>query len=70
MKAILKFNLPDEELEFRRATQSLNLALALWDIDKYLRNIMKNGAYNIDSIQEEFYRILHNYDINFDNLIE
>ena len=32
MKAILEFNLPEEQIEFNRASQALDMACALFDI--------------------------------------
>ena len=71
MKATLKFDLPDEDNDHRRAVKALDLALALWGIDDYLRGIEKwERGYDIEGIRAEFYSILEKYDINLDKLIE
>jgi len=71
MKAILKYNLPEEEKEFNRAARATDMALALVDIEQYFRNVEKyETKESIEQIREKFYNILTSYDINLDNLIE
>ena len=41
MKAILKFNLPEENEEFQAAVNGLNYKSAIWDYDQWLRSEMK-----------------------------
>jgi len=41
MKAILEFNLPEDEREFELASKGTSIALALWKYDQYLRNEVK-----------------------------
>lgn len=41
MKAILEFNLPDDDSEFTFATKGSKYYVALWDIDQWLRARMK-----------------------------
>lgn len=41
--AILRFTLPEEEVEFRTATQGRAAKVALWDIDQKLRSLLKHG---------------------------
>ena len=40
--AILKFTLPEEDVEFRAATQGRDAKVALWDIDQKLRSLLKH----------------------------
>ena len=44
MKAILEFNLPEEEEQFNVASKGMDWALVVWDIDQLLRNKLKYGA--------------------------
>ena len=44
MKAILEFNLPEEEEQFNVASKGMDWALIVWDIDQLLRNKLKYGA--------------------------
>ncbi len=82
MKAILKFNLPDDQMEFNRANQSLDMACALFDILQLRRSLQNNyvvleesdksdGIYfGINEMANEICRILEKHNINIDNLIE
>ncbi len=77
-KATLEFDLskPEDEEAHKRAVKSLDLVFALWDIDQYLREQIKYNeslskeAYDaLDKAREEFYIILRNRNISFDELI-
>ena len=41
--SIMKFTLPEEDVEFRAATQGRDAKVALWDIDQKLRSLLKHG---------------------------
>ena len=81
MKATLEFNLPEEQMEFNRANQSLNMACALFDILQLRKRL--SGHYdvftdeNIPDAYDALYRmadeiaeILNDHNINIDKLIE
>ena len=80
MKAILEFNLPDDQMEFNRANQSLDMACALFDIlqlRKSLERIFENSHNTnndvfdgIDAMAEGISDILEEHNINIDKLIE
>jgi len=80
MKATLEFNLPDDQMEFNRATQALDMACALFDIlqlRKATERKCENMAYKtediFDGIQfmaEGINEILEEHNINIDKLIE
>ena len=71
MKAVLEFNLPDDDKEHKRAIHSLDLALALCTIEEYLRGVDKyNKGDDIEKIRETFYEILADHNIVLDDLIE
>jgi hypothetical protein len=53
MKAILKFNLPEDNTEFELATQASNMHSVLWDLDQWLRS---NTKYAPDSMPEDEYK--------------
>jgi len=57
MKAILEFNLnePDDVSAHKRAVKALDMAIALWDIEQYLRSQTK---YAPDSMPQEVYDAL------------
>lgn len=78
-KAILEFDLTDldDRTEHQRAVKSLDLCLALWDIDQYLRSqtkyapdTMSDEVYDaLDKTRSEFYRIMNEHNISLDNLL-
>jgi hypothetical protein len=71
MKARLTFTLPDDEMQFKRASQAFELTLSLWEISQYLREVDKyETGHTIEQIREKFYSILSDNNINLDNLIE
>ena len=80
MKATLEFNLPEEQMEFNRVNQSLDMACALFDILQ-LRKTMErrfeniNNSHNdvfdgIDAMANGINEILEEHNINIDKLIE
>ena len=73
MKAILEFDLGDSSdlLAHRRAVNSTNAYLALYEIEKRIRYHYKYGnsdTLQIEQISENFYSILSDYDINFNDM--
>ena len=80
MRAILEFNLPDEQMEFNRANQSLDMACALFDILQLKKSIIRQFN-NVDRFSDDIYdgveamsqgiaQILEEHNINIDKLIE
>lgn len=43
MKAILEYNLPEDEHEYMRALQGANVHSVLWKMDQYLRANVKHS---------------------------
>jgi hypothetical protein len=41
MKAILEFNLPEDNEEFEAATKAMDWSILAWDIDQFIRNKIK-----------------------------
>ena len=72
MKAILEFNLPEDQHEYDIATQAPRLQSFLWDFSQQLRSWYKyhndftdsNDA--LEKIREEFYRLLNTHNIDMD----
>ena len=52
MKAILKYNLPDDETEFQWAMQSSGMFAVIWEMDQWLRS---NTKYAPEGTHEEAY---------------
>jgi hypothetical protein len=72
MKALLKFDLneQDDVLSHKRCVKSLDMAIALWDIDQYLRTESKYKDNEIAyEIREKFHEIMTDHGLNFDDLI-
>lgn len=55
MKAILEFNLPDDQIEFDYATNGSKWASLVWDLDQHLRNTTKHTP---DDFPQEKYDAL------------
>lgn len=79
-KAILEFDLnePDDKEAHKRAVKSLDMALALWDMDQYLRSQIKySDEYELtdeqyktlEETRDKLHKILSEYNISFDELI-
>lgn len=80
MEARLTFILPEEQMEFNRANQSLDMACALFDILQ-LRKAMERRFENINNTNNDVFdgidamakgisEILEEHNINVDKLIE
>ena len=70
MKAILEFNLPEEEEQFSAANKGMDWALLNWDIEQYIRNRLKYQTEKLDtsSAQEELELLREKlYDIMAEN---
>lgn len=51
MKAILKFNLPEENDEFLNAIQGANMRSVLWEFNEWLRTKVKYEDLNDDQFK-------------------
>jgi len=72
-KAILEYNLnePDDVKAHIRAVKSLDMAIALWEINQFLRNEAKYKDNEIaDKLREEIYGIMNDHNIDLDELID
>lgn len=80
MKAVLEFNLDehDDETAYIRCVKAKDMALAIWDMEQYLRGKVKHAP---DSMTDETYKelqdvrrnllhILEQYNINTDELLK
>jgi hypothetical protein len=70
MKAILEFNLPENDLEYNRCNKSLDMALALFDIGQLRFNLEMENKLNIKEMTKGINDIYSKYNINLDELIE
>ena len=80
MRAILEFNLPDDQMEFNRANQALDMACALFDILQLRKaterkcsgeDVKFTDVYTgIEAMANGIAEILEEHNINIDKLIE
>lgn len=72
MKAILEFNLPEDQHEYDIAIQAQKMQSFVWDFSQQLRSWdkyhhdFKNADDALDKIREEFYRLLNEHNVNID----
>jgi hypothetical protein len=72
MKAILKFDLNEQDdiLAHKRCVKSLDMAIALWEVDQYLRGESKYKDNEIAyEIREKLYEIMEEHGLSFNDLI-
>jgi len=72
MKAILEFNLPEDQHEYEVATQANKMQSFLWDFSQQLRSWykyhhdFKNADDALSQIRDEFYRLFNEHNIDID----
>lgn len=74
MEAILKFKLPDDQVEFNSAINGFKWQLALWDLNNYLRTNTKyasdstpeNKVNALYEVKDELNKIMNNYNLEFE----
>lgn len=57
MKAIIEYNLPDEESEYRTAMNGQRYQTSLWEIDQFLRSKIKYDD-NLTQDQHDTYQLV------------
>lgn len=64
--AIIKFNLddPDDRINFKRHNKSLDMALAIWDLNNIMRKI------DDEKITNKYWDVINNYNIIIEELID
>lgn len=68
MEGILKFTIPEEEVEFRMALDGPKYLNSLWDLDQWLRSEMKHND-KLNNDQYESFEITRTklHEIMLDN---
>ena len=74
MKAILEFNLPDDQQDFDLATRGMKFWSVLWELDQSLRSKTKYAPDSLpqdkydayQEIRDELRELMLNNDISFD----
>ena len=79
-KAILEFDLNEQDdiVAHKRAVKALDLCLALWDVDQYLRAQTKYAPDSmpedvfiaLSKAREEFYDIMNEHSVSLDELLK
>ena len=76
MKAILEFDLPEDEEQFNVASKAMDWSLLAWDIDQHIRNRIKyqseklqtsSAKEELESLREELHDIMENNGLQFPN---
>lgn len=74
MKAILEFNLPEEEEDHRGALNAVNYWLVLWDLNGWLRGELKHNdklddktAEVYESIREKMSDLMVEHHVSLDD---
>jgi hypothetical protein len=67
MKAILEFNLPEDNQEFELHTKALKMYSTLWEFDQWLRSEIKyNGKEQYEPVREKLREFMNDNRIDFD----
>ena len=72
MKAILEFDLPEENAEHKLAVNAGNYYAVLWDIDQYIRNKLKHGGLAeseyvvLEKTRDELWDLMNTYNVTLD----
>lgn len=72
MKAILEFNLPDEQHEFYCATKGQDMISVLWELQQELRKLYKYEELNkdetliVERLRDFLNHSLNEHEINLD----
>jgi hypothetical protein len=72
MRATFEFDLPEDQHEYDVMNQAIRMQRVIWDLSEALRSWEKYGHHfnsadhAVNSIREEFYKILNNYEVNID----
>lgn len=76
MKAILEFDLPEDEMDLERANRALGMALVLWDMQCWFRSQLKYGDHPpeydqaLESARDELCGIMESHGVDLDRMIE
>ena len=59
MKAILEFELPDDQEEYEYAVNARKMYSALWDIKQLIRSKLKHNSDNLTDAELKQWEIIH-----------
>lgn len=69
MKGILEFDLPQDQSEFKKASEAMKLWCAICDFDRELRNMIKYGEYKdittcLNTVRENWNNAMDGIDLS------
>jgi len=73
MKAILEFDLPDDQDQFNVASRAMNWALVVWALDGYLRDRIKYTELPeivldaLEDVRDHLFDLMSDYGVTFDD---
>ena len=73
MKAILKFNLPEDNHDFENAINGVKMKSILWDMKEYFRDELKYKDLNeveyktLEKASEYFWNLINSENIDIDS---
>lgn len=78
MKAILEFNLdePVDEAAHMRAIKATDMAVVLWDMDQYLRGLIKYGELDesvdkaLQEARDKLHQLMNERVVDLDELLK
>lgn len=68
MKAILVWNLPEEQDEYEVVSRGMDWALAMWELDQWLRNQLKyyDGSDDLQVVRDKLHELLKERDLSLE----
>ena len=67
MRAILEFNLPEENQEFELMSKALKMYSTLWDLDVWLSSEIKyNDNEHLEVVRDKLRELMNDNRIDFD----
>ena len=72
MKAILKFDLPEEQEEFNDAVNGNAFKTVIWELDQYMRSQLKHGDLpddvheKVQEIRDQLHSILDDNNVMYE----
>ena len=66
MKAILEFNLPEDNQEFELHTKATKMYCTLWELDQWLRSEIKYKDKELDEVRDKLREFMNDNRIDFD----
>lgn len=67
MKAILKFDLPEDRENYNHCNKAIDYYSALWDLDQWLRSEIKHQDKDeLQVVRDKLYEVMEDNDVKFE----